>query len=338
MRISVVFGGDSEERDVSIASATQVIAALRARGHVVSAVDTATGVLDRSAESSILTTGVPTLPPTSEQLRAARIAGSASLKTMPLMLLEAVADADLVFLALHGGTGENGEVQALLDLAGISYTGSGPLGSGMAMDKDISKRLFRTAGVRTPDWTMGPAAASASEIGLPIVVKPNGQGSTVGLSLVRAADDLARAAQIAGQYGEVMFEQFIAGRELTVGVLDGVALTVGEIALDPDTVFSYQDKYQPGAVRETFPADLPPAVTAEAQRLALAAHRALKLDGYSRSDFRLDADGLLWLIEVNTLPGMTATSLLPQSAAAAGIDYETLCERISTLAIERHAA
>lgn len=337
MRIAVLFGGDSEERDVSIASATQVIAALRQSGHEVLAVDTAFGVIERNSEACILTSGVPILPPTSGELQTARQGAST------LALPTALSDVDLVFLALHGGTGENGELQALLELAHIPYTGSGPLGSGLAMDKDISKRLFRSAGIRTPDWIMGSTADSPgasiveARLGLPVVVKPNGQGSTVGLSLVRTADDLAPATNLAGQYGLVMFEQFIAGRELTVGVLDGIALAVGEIVLDPDSVFSYEDKYQPGAVRENFPAVLAPGIAEEAGRLALAAHVALKLDGYSRSDFRLDSEGLLWLIEINTLPGMTATSLLPQSAGAAGIDYAALCERISELARARHS-
>lgn len=337
MRIAVLFGGDSEERDVSIASATQIIAALRHNGHDVTAVDTASGAIERSAEARVLTSGVPLLPPTPGQLQTARSGGS------PLTLLAALATVDLVFLALHGGTGENGELQTLLEIARIPYTGSGPLGSGMAMDKDISKRLFRTAGLRTPDWLMGSTeespVASVVEVtlGLPVVVKPNAQGSTVGLSLVKTADDLAPAAKLAGRYGPVMFEQFIAGRELTVGVLDGVALAVGEIVLDPNSVFSYEDKYQPGAVRENFPAVLAPELVEEAGRIALAAHIALKLDGYSRSDFRLDSNGVLWLIEVNTLPGMTATSLLPQSASAAGIDYPALCERISELALARHS-
>jgi D-alanine-D-alanine ligase len=130
-----------------------------------------------------------------------------------------------------------------------------------------------------------------------------------------------------------MYERFIPGREITVGVLGDAPLEVGEILVDPQSVFSYSDKYQPGAVRETFPAELPPDLYAEAQRVALAAHDALKLGGYSRSDFRLDHDGRLWLIEVNSLPGMTATSLLPQSALAAGIDYGELCERICSLAL-----
>jgi D-alanine-D-alanine ligase len=245
----------------------------------------------------------------------------------------------VVFLALHGGTGEDGRLQSVLELAGLCYTGSGPLGSALAMDKDVSKRLFRDAAIPTPDWMLSPFSAADVELklGTPVIVKPNAQGSTVGLSLVRQAEGLDRAIARAAEFGEVMAEQFIAGRELTVGVLDGRPLAVGEILIGHDAVFEYEEKYQAGAVREVFPADVPASVAAEAQRLALAAHGVLKLDGFSRADFRLDEEGALWLLEVNTLPGMTATSLLPQSANAAGIPFDALCQRILELGLNRAA-
>lgn len=182
----------------------------------------------------------------------------------------------------------------------------------------------------------GLGRGGARATGLPLVVKPNSQGSTVGLSIVHSQAELQPAIELAGRYGdEVMLERFVAGREVTVGVLDDQALPVGEILLGGQEVFDYEHKYQAGAVREVFPADLPPAIAAEAQRLALKVHRALKLSGYSRTDFRLDEQGRLWCLEVNTLPGMTATSLLPQAAAAAGIGFAELCERICRLGIER---
>jgi D-alanine-D-alanine ligase len=181
------------------------------------------------------------------------------------------------------------------------------------------------------------AETAGAQLGYPLVVKPNSQGSTVGLSVVRSAEQLAAAIELAGSYdSEVMLEQFVAGREITVGVLGDEALSVGEIVMDPDAVFDYKAKYQPGAVREIFPADLPEDIAENARALALRAHRTLKLDGYSRTDFRLDNHGVLWCLEVNTLPGMTATSLLPQSAQARGIGFGELCERICRLAIERH--
>lgn len=189
--------------------------------------------------------------------------------------------------------------------------------------------------MRTPDWILAPASVDDVDVAVsfPAVVKPTGQGSTAGLSVVRTPKTLQSAIDRASRYGTVMVERFIRGRELTVGVLDGRALAVGEIMLDVDSAFSYEDKYQAGAVVETFPADIPEPITEAARDAAEAAHRLLRLDGYSRADFRLDEDGNLWVIEANSLPGMTATSLLPQSAAAAGIDYSDLCEQICRLAM-----
>ena len=169
-----------------------------------------------------------------------------------------IREVDVVFLALHGGAGEDGRIQALLDLAGMAYTGSNHIASAAAMDKDLSKRLFRTADVPTPDWLMAPVTSDAIEaaLGWPVVVKPNKQGSTVGLSVVRAPAQLPAAIENALRYDtEVMVEQFIAGREFTVGVLDGKALPVGEI-ITPGEVFDYQSKYQVGGAQEVFPAEI----------------------------------------------------------------------------------
>jgi D-alanine-D-alanine ligase len=198
------------------------------------------------------------------------------------------------------------------------------------MDKDISKRLFRMAGVPTADWVMAPAdgARIDRDFEWPVVVKPSKQGSTVGLTVVKHAREYAEAVALARRYDdEVMTEAFIPGRELTVGVLEGRALAVGEI-IPRHEIFDYECKYTPGMSQEIFPADLPAPLAAECGRLALLAHEALKLGGYSRVDFRLTPAGELFCLEVNTLPGMTATSLLPQSARAAGIEFPELCERI----------
>jgi D-alanine-D-alanine ligase len=205
------------------------------------------------------------------------------------------------------------------------------------MDKDLSKRLFRSAGVPTADWIMAPVSIGDVErsFGWPVVVKPSKQGSTVGLTVVRHAPDLAAAITLAGSFDdEVMIEKFIAGREFTVGVLDGQALPVGEI-IPPGEVFDYQAKYQVGGAREVFPAELAPAEALQLQDYALKAHRVLKLGAYSRIDFRRDVDGGFWCLEANSLPGMTATSLLPQAAKVAGIDFPELLERICKGAIRR---
>ncbi|HEY9103719.1 D-alanine--D-alanine ligase [Chitinimonas sp.] len=331
LKIAVLMGGTSEERDVSLASGAQVLTALRSRGHEVLAFETSQGLLSSEQEALLLASGVAPLPPDTDSLALVRQGGGALFRAGDL------AEVDLVFLALHGGSGEDGTLQTMLEMAGLAYTGSGPLGSGLAMDKDIAKRLFLAAGIPTPEWRMAPQdpAAVGDALGYPLVVKPNAQGSTVGLTVVRSRAELAPAIDKAAQYGrEVMLERYVAGRELTVGVLDGQPLAVGEILLGGE-VFDYRLKYQAGAVREVFPADVSPAIAAEAQRLAVLAHAALKLDGYSRTDFRLDEQGRLWVLEVNTLPGMTATSLLPQSAAAVGISFPELCDRICRLALLR---
>jgi D-alanine-D-alanine ligase len=333
LKVAVLFGGTSMERDVSIASGAQVIRALREAGHEVVAVDTATGVLDSGAERRLLAAGVAPKPPEEESLDLLRSGDVTSFVRAPEM-----AGIDVIFLALHGGAGEDGTLQALLDLVGVPYIGSGMLASAVAMDKDIAKRLFRDAGVPTPAWLMTPVdgVQVRREVGFPCVVKPSKQGSTVGLAVVRDAAGLEPAIAEAYRFDdEVMIEQFIPGRELTVPVLGDEALPVGEI-LSKNEIFDYEAKYQPGMAEEIFPADLTAGEAAEAQRLALVAHRALKLGGYSRIDFRLDADGVFWCLEANTLPGMTSASLFPKGALAAGIPFPELCDRLCRLAIEEH--
>ena len=227
MRIAVLFGGTSEERDVSVASGAQVISALTAAGHDVIAVDTARGTLSPEEREHLLTAGVAPVQPSDENLAVMRQGAPAIV--VRAMDLESV---DLVFVALHGGSGEDGTLQALLDLTGIPYTGSGHMGSAYAMDKDVAKHLFRAAGVPTPDWRMAPLGAREAvlALGLPLVVKPNKQGSTVGLTIVRDAGNFDAALETAFRFDdEVMAERFIAGRELTVGILDGQSLAVGEI-------------------------------------------------------------------------------------------------------------
>ncbi len=245
-------------------------------------------------------------------------------------------NADVVFPVLHGRQGEGGELQALLDSAGIAYVGSGLLGSALAMDKDVSKRLFRAADVPTPDWATWPAGPTeVAGLGLPMIVKPIKVGSTVGLSVVESLDDIEHAVALAQEYDdEVMFEAYLPGREFTVGVLGEEALAVGEIIPQHD-IFDYECKYTPGMTQEIFPADIAPELAVRLRGLALAAHRALKLRDFSRIDFRLGADGTPYCLEANTLPGLTPTSLLPQSAAAVGMDFPTLCERICSLALAR---
>jgi D-alanine-D-alanine ligase len=332
VRITVLLGGTSSERDVSIASGLRVADALRSRGHAVTAVDTVRGALTEGEEREVLAGPVmKALPP--EQGTLANL----SSETLPATVsgLRAQRDTDVVFIGLHGGQGEDGTLQALLDLTGVPYTGSGHLASALAMDKDLSKRLFRAAGVPTPDWLMAPATDGdiVAKLGLPVIVKPSKQGSTVGLTLVKQREGIQRAIAEARDYDdEVMIEQFIAGRELTVGILGDVALPVGEI-IPKHEIYDYECKYTPGMAREEFPAKLSATDARSVQEQALRAFKALKLSGCARIDFRMTEDGTFYCLEANTLPGMTQLSLIPQAAAAAGITFPELCDRIVQLAM-----
>src|SRR3954471_5051073 len=335
MKITVLMGGTSAERDVSLASGLRIAEALRSKGHVVITVDTARGPLTPKDEKQLLGKGnvVKTEPPSQKDL--AKMAA----ETLPQMLraLPSLKDADVVFMGLHGGYGEDGTIQALLDMAGVRYTGSGHLGSALAMDKDLSKHLFRRAGVQTADWLMARRDVSADEqlgrLALPVVVKPSKQGSTVGLSVVRKREDLSAAIAEAFQYDdEVMIGQFVPGRELTVGILGDDALPVGEI-IPKHEIYDYECKYTVGMAEEVFPAQIPTDRAREAQELARRAFQALKLRGYARIDFRMTEEGSLFCLEANTLPGMTQTSLVPQAAAAAGVSFPELCERIALSAL-----
>jgi D-alanine-D-alanine ligase len=290
-------------------------------------------VLTPGDQEQLLATGVSSKPPNIDDL------GIIRSDTAALTRSSSFKDVDVIFLALHGGTGEDGTIQAFLDLTGVPYTGSGHAGSANAMDKDIAKRLYRAAGIPTPQWRMAPVDPSEVEerLGYPLVVKPNTQGSTIGLTIVYDPEHLNSAINTAYKYGsEVMIEQFIPGREFTVGVLAEKALAVGEIIPKRADIFDYASKYQTDGAEEIFPARITPEQTATIQDLAIRAHKALKLRDYSRSDFRLDEQGRFWCLETNTLPGMTATSLLPKSAAAVGIRFPDLCEEICRLAIQRH--
>jgi D-alanine-D-alanine ligase len=333
MKIAVLFGGTSSERDVSIASGIQVAKALRDAGHEVIAVDTSRGILEAEEQERLLRTGVAPAPPKEEDLAVIRSGAALLTKSASFK------DVDVSFLALHGGTGEDGTIQAFLDLAGVAYTGTGHQGSAVAMDKDLSKQLFCFAGIPTPKWIMTPADPEEVKRhpGYPVVVKPNKQGSTIGLTIVEQPEELNAAIDSAFRCDdEIIIEEFIAGREFTVGVLNDKALAVGEIIPGHSHLFDYESKYQEGGAQELFPADLSEEQTLLLQELALKAHRTLKLGDYSRVDFRMDHQGNFWCLEVNTLPGMTAMSLLPKSAAAVGISFPELCEQLCTLAIERH--
>lgn len=341
-RVRLFLGGTSSERDVSLASGVRIAQALRERGYEVHAVDPASGPMSADEEKKILAGGVKSAPPSEDDLRRmARESLPRLVKNIPTP-----DEADVVFLGLHGGYGEDGTIQALLDVVGVPYTGSGHLASSIAMDKDVSKHLFRNADVPTAKWVLvnerqwreedgGRRAEEALKaVGLPLIVKPSKQGSTVGLSIVKQAGDLKTAVDEAFRFDdEVLIEEFIAGRELTVCVIGGEALPVGEI-IPKHEIYDYECKYTPGMAIEEFPAKLSTAETERVQALARRAFAALKLRGCARIDFRMSAAGEFYCLEANTLPGMTGTSLAPQAAAAAGITFPELCERIVRLALD----
>jgi D-alanine-D-alanine ligase len=304
----------------------------------VRAVDTAKGPLSETDERRMLAAGVvKQLPPTPEELARMNAESLATTATR----LPVRGECDVAFLALHGGHGEDGTIQAMLDLSGVPYTGSGHLASALAMDKDLSKHLMRAHGVRTADWLMAndpdalPSTALVAEtLGWPVIVKPSKQGSTVGLSIVKKPGELVPAIHEAFKHDdEVMLEQFIPGRELTVCILGGEALPVGEI-ISKKEIYDYEAKYTPGMAEEIFPAELSAEESKEVQTQAQLAFEGLKLGGCARIDFRMSPDGAFYCLEANTLPGMTGTSLVPQAAAAAGISFPELCERIAVLAVE----
>lgn len=326
MKVVVLMGGRSAEREISLRTGHGIARSLRALGHDVTAIDAADGRLIGAGETA-----------------PAQLEGPTQAGALPEVAVRAVADArslgdaDVVFIALHGGPGENGTVQALLDLSGRPYTGSGVLASALAMNKAMSKELFVRAGVPTPRWQLvrGHDLRTVDSValgGYPLITKPNEQGSSVGLTVVLRAEDMPAALDLAFEYGrEVLVEQFIPGRELTVAVLGDEPLPIVEIRPKSGT-YDYETKYTAGASEYFCPADLPESVARRVRELGVLAARALDCAGVSRVDFRLDANDEAWCLEVNTIPGMTPTSLVPMAAKAHGLSYDQLVARMLELA------
>ena len=340
MKIIVLAGGLSPERNVSLSSGTKITQALRELGHTAALVDMYFGLEDYPAlgGEALYAAPIPdrwqavdrTAPDLEAVKSARRWEGKGDFGPG---VLELCRGADLVFLALHGQCGEDGRVQAAFDLLGIPYTGSGYLGSAIAMDKDLTKRLVSHI-VPTPEWrfaayTEKEVDSLTSKTVVPCVVKPVDSGSSIGVAIARDKKALHAALLEGLRYGgRCVLERYVKGREIQVGILDGKALPAIEI-IPREGFYDYENKYQPGAVEEVCPA----ALTSEQARtvggLAEAVYKALDLAVYSRADFILDENGKFWFLEINTLPGMTPTSLLPQEAAAAGMSYPALCQRIA---------
>jgi len=290
--VAVLLGGLSSEREVSTNSGRKIAAALRGLGYRVTTVPVGRDLARRLA-----------------RLRPA-----------------------VAFNALHGTYGEDGCVQGVLEVMGIPYTGASVLPSALAMQKTTAKLLWQAAGLPTPAWTVIPAGARVAAprlpSRLPVVVKPAGEGSSVGVSIVRRRGDLAKAIRAAARFGgDVLIEAYVPGREVTVGVLEGRALGALEVVATGGEFHTYEVKYTAGMEEFHMPARLDPATMRRVLALAEAAHATLRCDAYSRVDFRVDGRKP-YLIELNTLPGMTALSYLPRIAAHVGIDYPALCERI----------
>ena len=307
MNIAVFMGGSSPEREVSLHSGDEIVAALKKNDHRVIVYD-------------VEWKGKHTLFNAVEECRHNEI--------------------DIVFLALHGGLGENGGVQGVLEAAGLNYTGTGITGSAVAMDKDISKKIFAHNGIPTARWIAGlPDALDISRHcrseDYPCVVKPTDQGSTIGLTVVKNHSEIRQAIETAARYSEkIMIETYIPGAELTVPVLGDKALPVIEIRPSHD-IYDYECKYTAGKTEYLVPAPITGELETEITDMALQVFGFLGLRDIARIDFRLDADGKPLCFEANTLPGMTATSLVPKSAKAAGIEFPDLVTRIAELAMER---
>ena len=339
MKIVVLAGGLSMERNVSLSSGTKVCRALRARGHQAILVDMFLGLENYGgtleeifdAQDGLCSDySVAKAEPDLDAVRASRADQSASLFGKDV--LKVCAMADVVFLALHGTCGEDGRVQAAFDLLGIPYTGSGYLGSAIAMDKDLTKRLVADY-VVTPQWrtvsyTEDDIDRLASETALPCVVKPIANGSSIGVSIVHDAAALRKALRECLAFGsKVVLEQYIRGREIQVAILAGRALPSIEI-IPKAGFYDYENKYQPGAAEEICPAPIPEEWESRVRTATETVFRILGLSVYSRADFIVTSDGTPYFLEINTLPGMTPTSLVPQEAAAVGMSYEDLCETI----------
>ena len=351
MKIVVLAGGLSNERDVSLASGAGICKTLRERGHDAFLLDVYLGFpYDKNKLDEVFTLpgagleiaeGIKTTEPDLAAVKASRADQSDCF--LGPNVIEICRMADIVFMGLHGDVGENGKLQATFDILGIRYTGPNYLGSALAMDKGIAKKIFKTSGVPTPLGTTlkkQDKDTPLCEIGLslPVVLKPCAGGSSIGVFIAHTEEEYAKAIEKSFCYeDEIVVEPYIKGREFAVGIIDGKALPVIEII--PKTgFFDYANKYQSGATTEICPAHIDDEIAARMQRATELAFRALKLDVYSRADFLLDENGNIFCLEMNTLPGMTATSLLPQEAKAAGIEYGELCELIIKKSLERYGA
>ncbi len=300
-KVAVVMGGSSSEREISIQTGSGVMRALQALGYDAQSLDFDANFVD----------AVRTLAP------------------------------DVVFNALHGPGGEDGQIQALLEYLGIAYTGSGVEAAALAMDKHLTKKLIGAEGLPTAAWDLfdlsgGTLPLLPGSLDLPLVIKPRYEGSSSGVSIVKTHEQWTNAMLTSAKlFPAVMAEEYIEGREFTCGVLGEEALPVVEIVANKDDFYTYDAKYAPGGSTHIVPAEIDPDLSARLQMLALSVHRLIGLRDYSRTDFIVSKEGRPQILEVNTLPGLTPTSLLPDACRAVGISYEALIDRLVGYALAR---
>lgn len=340
MKVVVLAGGTSTERDVSLSSGSMIYRALKKNGHKVMMLDVYLGyegdiidIFEKDIDWAAQIGAVSEQAPDLESIKAMRKDGGKSF--FGPKVLDICMQADAVFMALHGANGEDGKIQACFELMGIPYTGTDYVSSAMAMDKGIAKDIFKAHNIPTPAGIRLKAGEVEScKVPYPCIVKACCGGSSVGVYIAHNDEEYEKAKKEAFCYDqEVVIEQYIIGREFSVGVMDGKALPVIEIA-PKQGFYDYKNKYQAGSTVETCPARIPEDKTARMQQVAEDVFKALRMKNYARMDFMMSAEGEIYCLEANTLPGMTPTSLLPQEAAVVGIDFEQLCEKILEYAVK----
>lgn len=341
MKIVVLAGGTSTERDVSLITGTMIYKALKSNGHQVVLLDVYLGyegntdhIFEMNKDWAANISAIKENNPDLDQIKALRKGSSKSFFGQGV--IDICSMADIVFLALHGENGEDGKIQAAFDLMGIKYTGTDYTSSALAMDKAITKEIFSVYHIPTPAGIHLRKGGTYEWNIFPCVVKVCNGGSSVGVSIAHTSDEMEAALKDAFTYGdEVIIEQFIKGREFSIGVMDGKALPIIEIA--PKVGFyDYKNKYQAGSTVETCPAKLSSEITLKMQKNAEEVFTALRLKTYARMDFMLNDKDEIFCLEANTLPGMTPTSLLPQEAKAVGIDFNALCEEIIRISLKKY--